>query len=149
MENASKALIIAGAILISILIIAIGMYIYTNSQASIYNATSQMSTQEKAAFNQTWTTYEGQQSGSNCKTLIAQVLSSNTTNINEQDKLIELEYKADSEGKKSGNIVANVGDVHASDMSTAKNAIDNRHTYTVTTELSGTTGLINKIIITY
>ena len=66
-----------------------------------------------------------------------------------QDKLIELEYKADSEGKKSGNIVANVGDVHASDMSTAKNAIDNRHTYTVTTELSGTTGLINKIIITY
>ena len=30
MENASKALIIAGAILISILIIAIGMYIYTN-----------------------------------------------------------------------------------------------------------------------
>ena len=60
MENASKALIIAGAILISILIIAIGMYIYTNSQASITNATSQMSTQEKAAFNQTWTTYEGQ-----------------------------------------------------------------------------------------
>ena len=35
MENASKALIIAGAILISILIIAIGMYIYSNSQSSI------------------------------------------------------------------------------------------------------------------
>ena len=44
MENASKALIIAGAILISILIIAIGMYIYTNSESSIRNATSQMST---------------------------------------------------------------------------------------------------------
>ena len=28
MENASKALIIAGAILLSILIIAVGMYIY-------------------------------------------------------------------------------------------------------------------------
>lgn len=149
MENASKALIIAGAILISILIIAIGMYIYTNSQASITNATSQMSTQEKAAFNQTWTTYEGQQSGSNCKTLIAQVLSSNTTNINEEDKLIELEYVADSKGEKNGTVVANVGNVKASEMSTAKNAIDNRHTYTVTTELSGKTGLINKIIITY
>lgn len=148
MENASKALIIAGAILISILIIAIGMYIYTNSQASITNATSQMSTQEKAAFNQTWTTYEGQQSGSNCKTLIAQILSSNTTNINEADKLIDLEYQA----KKDGEVVTiepDVNETKASDMSAAKNAIDSRHTYKVETDLDGTTGLISKITITY
>lgn len=148
MENASKALIIAGAILISILIIAIGMYIYTNSQASITNATSQMSTQEKAAFNQTWTTYEGQQSGSNCKTLIAQILSSNTTNINEEDKLIDLEYQAKKDGETE-TVEPVVDDTKATEMSKAKNAIDNRHTYTVTTDLDGKTGLINKITITY
>ena len=31
MENASKALIIAGAILVSILIIGLGMYLYTTA----------------------------------------------------------------------------------------------------------------------
>ena len=55
MENASKALIIAGAILISILIIAIGMYIYSSSTSSIENAISSMNTQEVQAFNATWT----------------------------------------------------------------------------------------------
>lgn len=148
MENASKALIIAGAILISILIIAIGMYIYSNSQASIYNATSQMSTQEKTAFNQTWTTYEGQQLGSNCKTLISQMLSSNTTNINEAGKLITLVYTATSGGSEE-TVTPSVNNAEAEAMSKAKNAIDNRHTYTVTTDLDGKTGLINKITITY
>ena len=42
MENASKALIIAGAILLSILIIAIGMYIYNSSTNSITNAAGQI-----------------------------------------------------------------------------------------------------------
>ena len=63
MENASKALIIAGAILLSILIIAIGMYIYTSSHNSISEAGSQISEQEKTSFNQQWNTvlafYEG------------------------------------------------------------------------------------------
>ena len=35
MENASKALIIAGAILISILLIAVSVYIYNASQDTI------------------------------------------------------------------------------------------------------------------
>ena len=47
MENASKALLIAGAILICILLIAIGMYIYNSANATIKSAASQMSQQEK------------------------------------------------------------------------------------------------------
>ena len=42
MENASKALIIAGAILISILLIAISMYIYNSAQGTIQNAGDKM-----------------------------------------------------------------------------------------------------------
>ena len=73
MENASKALIIAGAILLSILIIAIGMYIYTSSHNSISEAGSQISEQEKTSFNQQWNTYEGAQGGNNVKALLQKV----------------------------------------------------------------------------
>lgn len=142
MENASKALIIAGAILISILIIAIGMYIYTNSQASIQNATSQMSTQEKSAFNQTWYTYEGNQLGSNCRTLIAQLISSNSTNVNEGTKLISLTVDGET-------VTPEVGDIKSDAMTDLRNTIDLRHTYTVTTNQNAETGLVDEIVITY
>ena len=61
MENASKALIIAGAILLSILIIAIGMYIYNSSTNSIYSAADQISSQEQQSFNTQWESYEQNQ----------------------------------------------------------------------------------------
>lgn len=38
MENASKALIIAGAILLSILIIGLGMFIYQQASGAMGNA---------------------------------------------------------------------------------------------------------------
>lgn len=142
MENASKALIIAGAILISILIIAIGMYIYTNSESSIRNATSQMSTQEKSAFNQTWYTYEGNQLGSNCRTLIAQIISSNSTNVNEAGKLISLKV----EGEK---VTPEVNSIKSDEMTELRNTIDLRHTYKVTTNQNEETGLVDEIVITY
>lgn len=142
MENASKALIIAGAILISILIIAIGMYIYTNSESSIRNATSQMSTQEKSAFNQTWYTYEGSQLGSNCRALIAQIISSNSTNVNEASKLISL----DVDGEK---VTPEVNNIQSEAMTELRNTIDLRHTYTVTTNQNEETGLVDEIVITY
>ena len=142
MENASKALIIAGGILISILIIAIGMYIYTNSESSIRNATSQMSTQEKSAFNQTWYTYEGSQLGSNCRALIAQIISSNSTNVNEASKLISL----DVDGEK---VTPEVNNIQSEAMTDLRNTIDLRHTYTVTTNQNEETGLVDEIVITY
>lgn len=142
MENASKALIIAGAILISILIIAIGMYIYSNSQSSIYNATSQMSTQEKSAFNQAWTIYEGSQLGSNCRTLISQLISSNSTNANEASKLISLTVDGET-------VTPEVNDIKSTEMTDLRNTIDIRHTYTITTSQNQTTGLVDMITITY
>lgn len=142
MENASKALIIAGAILISILIIAIGMYIYTNSESSIRNATSQMSTQEKSAFNQTWYTYEGSQLGSNCRALIAQIISSNSTNVNEASKLISLTVDGET-------VTPEINNIQSEAMTELRNTIDLRHTYTVTTNQNETTGLVDEIVITY
>lgn len=86
MENASKALIIAGAILLSIAIIGIGMYIYTTAQQTIQSAN--MSQQEITAYNSTFVKYEGKQNGSNVKALLQTVRSHNAANKDDNSKQI-------------------------------------------------------------
>lgn len=61
MENATKALMIAGAVLIAILIIGVGMLIYNSAQGTIQGATSKVSQQEIELFNNGFTQYEGKQ----------------------------------------------------------------------------------------
>jgi hypothetical protein len=80
MENASKALIIAGAILISILLIGVGMFIYNAAQKPITGAGDQMDEQAIRMFNQKFESYDGVQNGSNVKALISAVITSNATN---------------------------------------------------------------------
>lgn len=57
MENASKALIIAGAILLSILIIGLGMFIYQQASGAMGNAN--LDPQKIQAYNSEFTSYEG------------------------------------------------------------------------------------------
>ena len=75
MENASKALIIAGAILLAILLISLGIMIFNQAQDTVNN--SGMSQAEKTAFNNKFLKYEGEQKGSVVKSLINEVLASN------------------------------------------------------------------------
>lgn len=76
MENASKALIIAGAILLSILIISLGILIFSQAQDTI-NAVN-MNEQEILAFNNKFTPYEGDSiRGSQVNALLQAVVSSN------------------------------------------------------------------------
>lgn len=81
MENASKALLIAGAILLSILLISLGIMIFTQAQDTINN--SGMSKAEITAFNSQFTKYEGTQKGSNVKSLIQEVNTSNASDAAE------------------------------------------------------------------
>ena len=57
MENASKALIIAGAILLAILLISLGIFIFTGAQDTAKNTGIQ--TQEISTFNASILKYEG------------------------------------------------------------------------------------------
>ena len=80
MENASKALIIAGAILLSILIISLGIMVYNNAQDSVGNAN--LDQQEIAAFNAQFTPYQGTNvSASQVNSLIQQVLAVNQAEV--------------------------------------------------------------------
>ena len=86
MENASKALIIAGAILLSILIISLGILIFSQAQDTINSVN--MSEQEVMAFNNKFTPYEGENvRGSQVNALIQAVVSNNqSANENGEDK---------------------------------------------------------------
>ena len=79
MENASKALLIAGAILLSILIIAIGMFIFTSAQSQVNDALTDMSSQQIEAFNSNFSSYDAEQVGSQVKSLLGRLIANGNT----------------------------------------------------------------------
>ena len=82
MENASKALIIAGAILLAILIISLGILIY--NQASGIVSSNSMSEVDIQTFNNKFTQYGGEQRGSAVRALVQQIDASNAVPENEK-----------------------------------------------------------------
>ena len=77
MENASKALIIAGAILLAILIISLGILIYNQASGVVTN--NSMDEVSIQTFNNKFLQYAGEQKGSAVRSLLSQVNASNAT----------------------------------------------------------------------
>ena len=78
MENATKALIIAAAILIAIVLISLGVYVLGIGQEAIKGA--DMTESEIATFNAKFTSYEGDHvMGSKINTLLQTVATNNLT----------------------------------------------------------------------
>ena len=77
MENASKALIIAGSILISILVISLGVMIFTNMSNTV-KSNANLNKQQIQAFNSKISPYIGKNiSGSQVNELISRVRAIN------------------------------------------------------------------------
>ncbi len=154
MENASQALIIAGAILLAILIIAIGMYIYNSAQATINDSISSMSTQEIEAFNNNFESYKGKQTGSQISALIGRLIANSNTFADEPGKVPTFYINKISNTKTNNvnadynNANANLQQNYINKLSSVKNGVENKHTYVVEFEY-GTSGLISKINVTY
>jgi len=86
MENASKALIIAGAILLSILIISLGIMIYNQASGVVNN--NAMSEVEIAQFNSKFTQYEGNSvRGATVNALLQAVLANNVSQDSDDRKI--------------------------------------------------------------
>ena len=76
MENASKALIIAGAILLSILLISLGIMVYRNASGTINNAN--LNSEEAMAFNSRFDSYLGRRkSNADMNALVSAIQGSN------------------------------------------------------------------------
>ena len=81
MENASKALIIAGAILIAIVLITVGVAVL-NQGSDVANQSS-LEGAQLTAFNQKFSQYEGTKSGSQVKALLNAVMTNNQAEKNQ------------------------------------------------------------------
>lgn len=100
MENTSKALIIAGAILLSILIIGIGVYIYNNSANSTKNAVANKEIEmQLMQFNKQYENYEGIQNSNSIKQLL-NMAAQNNMDLYKSDETIDLSVCIRSNSKK-------------------------------------------------
>ena len=103
MENASKALIIAGAILIAIILISIGVMVINNVNKPINQATKQSDAQVIELFNSQFSGYIGSgKSASSVKTLLTLRETSNGKNPKHQVNL-----------PTTGNYVKSINDVNS------------------------------------
>lgn len=127
MENASKALIIAGAILLSILIIGLGMAVYNN--ASSTTGKSDLSAQEISAHNATFEAYEGRIKGQQVRTLMNMIRKNNDEYEDRQ-----IEFDAETAGGTFTN-------------PNYTNQIKGSTTYKVSFVYDGNDGLISKCIV--
>lgn len=129
MENASKALLIAGAILVCILLIGIGMLVYQSAQGTISEAVSQMNSQEKEAFNSQFSQYAGNnRSGSQVKALLQKVSSNNVTNEGVDGKVVSVSFDSTGAGnnvkapeQKTGATDTKIISGYITNVNTAKN----------------------------
>ena len=97
MENASKALIIAGAILLAILIIGIGIYVFNNANSSVEEIGGSMSTVEIQSFNSQFESYQGKnKSGTQVKTLLQNVVAVNSQHDDSRKITINIRNMASS-----------------------------------------------------
>ena len=151
MENASKALLIAGAILLCILIIAIGMYIYNSAQSTITESMNSMSTQEIEAFNNQFAGYEGAQSGSNVKALMGRLIGNVDTYKDESARVPQVYIqRAYSSGSEQCATYANACDLstYVANLGQIRNKLEAKHEYWVEVTFQ-TNGLIDYIVISY
>lgn len=122
MENASKALIIAGAILISIVLIGIGVTVVNSINEPLDQATDSATAQAIEMFNTNFTQYEGNNvRGSKIKQLASKVNAVNGTN---EERQVTLTY--------TGTLTAS--------------SVNSQKTYTV--EFGYDSGYINEITVT-
>ena len=129
MENASKALIIAGAILLAILLISLGIMIFNQAQDTVSN--SGMSEAEITAFNNKFLKYEGNQKGTMVKSMIQEVLATNAN--------------VDVNGGLTVTVVFSGTNAPAQSTTPSTSKIINKNSYSVKLDYSD--GRVNKITI--
>lgn len=135
MENASKALIIAGAIILSILIIGLGMFIFQKANSATEGA--DLSSQKVKAYNSVFEQYVGTQTGINVKALLDEVRSHNLANAS--DAYLNIDVQGSSQAATTTPPTAAVT---AATVNTIRAKIQNGKSYTVDFGYDASTGFI-------
>lgn len=140
MENASKALIIAGAILISILLISVGVLIMNSTGGITGSMKSSSDSMAMQAFNSQFSSYIGTSiSASQVKSLLSTIISSNASDDNHIIKVT-----TSGTGFASGAAKREVST--AADISAINKGVKSTYKFTVEADYDDV-GYINKITI--
>lgn len=147
MENASKALIIAGAILLSILIIGLGMTIYQKASGAMKGA--DLSGTEIQTYNSEFEQYKETQTGTNARSLLQLIQNHNRANQDDASKQISYEIKTQATAKASITVPEQTFEAPDAGATTQGKMSDIKtgYTYYVYFEYSKT-GYITKCTIT-
>ena len=123
MENASKALIIAGAILISILIVGLGVIIYNNVSGIASGGT--LDAQQITSHNSPFEGYFGDYvSGSNVRALLTQVQANNSAAQRNDEKIGNYIYVVDGSGNAVTSATIRTGKMYDVDLPPNENSTD-------------------------
>lgn len=134
MENATKALLIAAAVLVAILIISLGLVVYNMAAETVKNSAN-LSQQEIQTFNEQFTQYQGNNvRGSNVNALLKTALNNNITKA--------------QEGKDAMVVDVKLGGSSVLESTKIKSRADASKMYSVTVEQDGEGGLVHTITIT-
>ncbi len=137
MENASKALIIIASVLVAIMIVALGVTIFTKAQNSA--DTSSLDQTEINMFNSKFERYAGNQNGSQVKSLISYAISNASTNSKDPAKLPQITFEGNEDKIEEAENTEKFGEIRKNIIST--------HTYWVELSYATDTGLVNLITI--
>lgn len=141
MENATKALLIAAAVLVAILIISLGLVVYNMASETIDSVN--FSGQEITAFNDKFTQYEGSKvRGSEVNAMLKTVLNSNMQSRAEGITPAEGQKYVTVDGPDLVEL-----DYDATSLNGAE--ADTSRLYKVVCEYDTNTGFVSKITVTY
>ena len=148
MENTTKALLISGAIILCVLIVSIGIYIYSSSKNKVISAVSTMSSNEIESYNSRYILYEGNQTGSDIKQLIGKLIANSNSNKDDLDKIpgVYLETKTNS----YDSTIPNSSDLsnYTKGLEKIRSNLEAKHKYWVEISFQNN-GLIDYFTISY
>lgn len=147
MENATKALLIAAAVLVAILIISLGLVIYNMAANTIGSVN--LSSQEIQAQNEKFDRYQGEaQKGTVVNSMLVTVLNSNLAEEDDAKKVAV--YSANDEAAynvaQSMSSLSALTPVLSTSSSTSAAKVSSGSTYKVKCIRDDTTGLVNAIV---
>lgn len=133
MENATKALLIAAAVLIAILIISLGVVVYQKASEAV-NGAGDLSEYEIEQFNAKFTKYQGSNvSGSEVNAMVQTVVNHNNA-------------ESRAQGNQYVKVTGSVVTVSAGAVNTMPTKVPTGNRYSITVKMD-TDGLVNEIVV--
>lgn len=147
MENATKALLIAAAVLVAILIISLGLVIYNMAADTIGSVN--LNAQEVQAHNEQFKRYEGEaQRGTVVNSMLGSVLNANLSQTDPARKVAV--YSANDQAAydvaQSMTSLSALTPVLSTSAATSASRVSTGSTYKIKCIMDETTGLVNAIV---